>query len=491
MASPETSRTRLTPSADDPQYIHEAARNGWVIYRTVDDAGRTYRISDREHPVVWMTVQSEPDTPDCVSAWLTVRTTSWHFEGERSDLHDTISTLVALAVRLEGQVSTAIFVIQNVFTGIPTEIYAHAISVMRPSLTGVTLGSQTEATINNVLRGMWFGTRIAESIILPERMGEEEIDNEFGEGWARDIAVHLGETFDIDVHNCNARTVPQWRWFRSMSSNTSVFDVGDIAGRLRDALVSLGPEFHDGPTRRIYRFGKDSIFHAVMHDRRLRAMALLEEVEGKGGEPLIVPIEDRFIVVGERTVISMGDECGPSSVTQEREEIVARQARERDLFFTPSAFKWVEKVADDRFEQLARELLQREPGIRWVRLVGATDEADGGRDLEAEWLLPDPNAPTNVNPVPHRVRRVLIQCKAYQRHVGIDRVINIRDTVEHFGASGYLLVVSSGVSTQLFDRLKALRLRGDLWVDWWTRREIEDKLRLHPDLVARYSDIVQ
>jgi len=99
------------------------------------------------------------------------------------------------------------------------------------------MDSQGEAVIKNVLRGMWVGARLAEGIVVPERFGEDEVDSEFGEAWGRSIAAHLGETFDLDVHNCNSRITPKWRWFRSMSSKLSVFDVGEKADALRKIIL--------------------------------------------------------------------------------------------------------------------------------------------------------------------------------------------------------------------------------------------------------------
>jgi hypothetical protein len=67
----------------------------------------------------------------------------------------------------------------------------------------------------------------------------------------------------------------------------------------------------------------------------------------------------------------------------------------------------------------------------------------------------------------------------------------IRDTIEHYNADGYLLVVSSDLTTELTEYLEKLRNGGKYWVEWWTRTEIEHKLRMNLDIVSRFPKIVQ
>ncbi|RJX23428.1 MAG: hypothetical protein C4554_11025 [Dethiobacter sp.] len=92
---------------------------------------------------------------------------------------------------------------------------------------------------------------------------------------------------------------------------------------------------------------------------------------------------------------------------------------------------------------------------------------------------------------PSQIIKVLIQCKAYSRSVGKANVQDIRDTIDKYNADGYFLVVSTALSTPLFDYLTQLRNKGNFWVDWWTRNELEDKLRENPEIIKRYSDIIK
>lgn len=85
--------------------------------------------------------------------------------------------------------------------------------------------------------------------------------------------------------------------------------------------------------------------------------------------------------------------------------------------------------------------------------------------------------------------RLVVQCKAYSKSVSKSNVQDIRDTIDRHKADGYLLVVSSTLTTSLFDYLDDLRSR-NLRVDWWTRIEIEDRIRRNPDILKRFTKIV-
>ena len=82
---------------------------------------------------------------------------------------------------------------------------------------------------------------------------------------------------------------------------------------------------------------------------------------------------------------------------------------------------------------------------------------------------------------------VVVQVKGSATSVGKSQVRDIRDTVEYYGAQGYFLAVSTELTSPLIEQLEVIgRDRG--WVvDWWTRLEIENRLRRHPDIARRYE----
>jgi hypothetical protein len=88
-----------------------------------------------------------------------------------------------------------------------------------------------------------------------------------------------------------------------------------------------------------------------------------------------------------------------------------------------------------------------------------------------------------------QVRRFIIQCKARGKNIGPKDVPDILDSLYHYHADGYLLAASRQVTSSLVDRLDDMRRRRDFDTDWWTRKEIEDRLKRNPDISSNYPDL--
>ena len=106
--------------------------------------------------------------------------------------------------------------------------------------------------------------------------------------------------------------------------------------------------------------------------------------------------------------------------------------------------------------------------------MGDCNNADGGRDI----LLFKPDNTLTI-----------CQCKAYQKNIGKHNVTDIRDTLDHYGANGFFLSVSEGITTHLIDHLCVLKQKYS--VDWWSKREIFSLLRQHPHIADSYTDILE
>ncbi len=111
-----------------------------------------------------------------------------------------------------------------------------------------------------------------------------------------------------------------------------------------------------------------------------------------------------------------------------------------------------------------------------VRLVGKTNNADGGRDILVYERINDEGKLT------------IVQCKAYKNSVNKHHVMDIRDTIEHYDASGFFLATSSNITTQLNDYL--IKLKNKFEIDWWTEREIFMLLKQYPIIVNEYEDLL-
>ncbi|MFR5760664.1 MAG: restriction endonuclease [Oscillospiraceae bacterium] len=82
-----------------------------------------------------------------------------------------------------------------------------------------------------------------------------------------------------------------------------------------------------------------------------------------------------------------------------------------------------------------------------------------------------------------------VSAKAYQNSVNKSHVTDIRDTLDYYEATGFLLAVTSDITAPLIDHLTSLEKKYD--VDWWTRRELFKIMRQYPSLVNAYQDIIK
>jgi hypothetical protein len=153
---------------------------------------------------------------------------------------------------------------------------------------------------------------------------------------------------------------------------------------------------------------------------------------------------------------------------------------------------WNGEIDGGEFELFIRELLQREPGVRWIRQVSASNEPDGRRDLICEWITPPlPGQQLMPEQNPYFVRRVIVQCKARKKSVGKSEISDIRDTIDHHEAHGFFVAVSTNITRELTEYFEKLRYGGRYWIDWWTRSEIEERLLLNLDIVERFPNVVR
>ncbi|SMG57762.1 restriction endonuclease [Paenibacillus aquistagni] len=426
------------------------------------------------------------------SFWGYIRTSSWAFDGERSDLHDLISSIVAITLRATNNISTSLLTQEHPLTHLygidmSNEIHSRLISFERHNLMNFQLSEETEFITGRIIHSSFLSAFIMDTVLsytephIPDFKSYHEK--------AKKIATYLDGEYNHEKHNFMARNKPFWAWFRSFESKISVFELGSkVLDKLKHLFSkSYIPTNLEGVTKKIII--TDKLGNAVNRKRYDKGLELLEFLESNYEQVKIVPIEDRFFILGREHLISIDDDCGEKSFKDEVKAVRNRNDMERSVLFPVTQFVWQEKINGERFEKLIRDIFVVDPSVRWIKRVGSGTQGDGGKDLEMEMvfkkqILIDSNEP------PYEIKKILVQCKAYQSNVNKSNVQDIRDTIDMHGADGYHLVVSSQITRQLHEYLRNLRDRGML-IDWWNREDIEDRLRMHPEIVGRYPDIVQ
>lgn len=206
----------------------------------------------------------------------------------------------------------------------------------------------------------------------------------------------------------------------------------------------------------------------------------------------LIPLENFCVASKGEYILFLNRDCGRKRFEQERERIRQRHNKEAKILFPITSFTWSNNIDDEEFELMILDLVNLEKEVEWARKASVSRERDEGKDLIAEWRTPPlPGQFVKKGENPFTVRRVIIQCKASKSSVGKSKVQDIRDTVEYHNAQGYFLAVSSHLATTLTDHLLKLRDEGKYWIDWWTRVEIEERLKGLPEIVAKYSNIIQ
>ena len=168
-------------------------------------------------------------------------------------------------------------------------------------------------------------------------------------------------------------------------------------------------------------------------------------------------------------------------VSEEKKKLINRQNKERLLLNFNRKISWIYPLDFARFEELIAELYEREAFVQSVRILGRPTCPDGGRDLmirKAE----------RVGENSYGTKLIIGQCKANKKSVGKRDITDIRDTIEHYDATGFYVFAATSLTAPLIDNLTKLKERYD--IDWWTEREIFSRLRQHSDIADRYADIV-
>lgn len=487
---------------DDSRVIREilesvAKECGYASRLHVHDKQIHAQLNRPGSPV---TVNIEGDEENDTFVYLFVRTTSWDFPGERTDLQDCWSSFLAASLRLSKiKASCSLWDVPHPAIYIETEVYARYITIEQSASPIRLLNKAGIERLKELLTAITLGelSLIHYSDWSENEKGEyvQAFDYESTEAWAEGVAKIVGEKFDTDKIQWNSRTNPNWKYYRSIRTNLSIIHAPGISAFLGASELVSG-DWQTVKGQRNLLFTSDGVGNAIP----LRSISFVENLLADlnnaadievHDEMALIPFENYYVASSGGHFVVVQKDCGRKRFEKERQEISARRAQEAVLF-PITTIVWSDEVDDEEFELLIRDLIGREPGVQRVRKVSHSRERDSSRDLIADWVTPPlPGQVLEENISPYTVRRVIIQCKGGKSSISKKMVQDIYDMLKHHKAQGYFLAVASQLRTSLFDFLDQMRLEGEFWIDWWTKSEIEDKLREHPDIAAKYPTIIK
>jgi hypothetical protein len=88
------------------------------------------------------------------------------------------------------------------------------------------------------------------------------------------------------------------------------------------------------------------------------------------------------------------------------------------------------------------------------------------------------------------LKRVVVQCKAHRDSINWRKIGDAVGTADFHDAAGYLLIAFPDVTPQLIDYLEKVPRKRNIWADWWTPTDIEERLRQNLDIAYRYQDLI-
>ena len=406
--------------------------------------------------------------------------------GDKSDYHDLLTAILATCLRLSDTASVFLTKLEMADI-LPGEIYSTRVIFDRqPPATFISLHNPDYGLITRILKestlAAWVISRIWN--LLGEGTEEEKYLPPEDPAWVSQVASHLRVKPDSHNVNCYSRKFPTWDYFRVINKDIFVikFEASltnmPIVENFKKSYVTL-----DGVEGQVVT--SSSIRSFVSHKSLKVSARILKAFGQELSDAVIVPTESHLYLLVEGGIIGIRSNGGIEAYIEEKERILKRHQMEAKILLSSVQFEWNSRVDGDEFENLIVELLGREPGVIRARKIGQGNEPDFGRDILAEWYRP------STGDTAFQLQRVVVQCKAYNRPVGKSKVSDITDLLRFHESAGYLLVALSGVTKPLIDYLEKENEKKEYWTDWWSRIEIEERMRANLDIAARYSHIVK
>lgn len=452
--------------------------------------GSSVAFSNREIPA---TVKFEISEDGLIYPYIYVRTTSWDLPGERTDANEIFSVLIAAFLRVKNYASCRILDISHPAMEVrDTEIYARYLVPDQSHILAVQLDYQSLDKLEKFCSAIRYLCLILPRLLDWNTTAGSNYNYQESEEWAETVADIVGERFNYKIQFCQ-RINPCWQHYRSIQTRLTVYYSPQLSSSLISLLADNKPwENISISTGNVYDSGD------IINFISLRESGFVEKIL-KGlnntrhlNKIAYIPLENIFIAASGNYVTFLEREASKKRFEYERQKARDKHSKDAEILFPISEFTWNSSIDASRFEAFIMDLLKLEKQVDWVRQVSSTNEPDGGKDLICYWLTqPLVQGYLDEKSPPYVIRRVIVQCKAFKNAVPKSKVTDIRDTVEHHNADGFFLAVSSHLSNTLTEHLDKMRTDGKIWIDWWTRSEIEESLRIHRHIVSKYPDIVQ
>ena len=421
----------------------------------------------------------------------------WHiFYGDRTDFNDIASVIVAIFFRFFFKKSSfEIIDIENDFTGIKEELYAREIIPYQPYSPFLNL--KKEQDIEYLM-----------SIIASLTVVIDDLCNIFN-------CVHnLEDNFDfdnkkllewVDVINSsigkesllyNSRTNPKWFYYREIDYGISVIKSKYITSFISEIYEKNKIESLDGINGKL--FIDNDIKNIIYIENYNRAKNILQKLEEISSiKDILIPLENISILVGEEHIIFFRNDGYLENFIEEKELIRQRHFTESQILFKDKSVSIEINTKEDSnlFEDLVVELLKRENHIFWARKVAPTNQPDNGRDIICKFNSKYKNSVFSKSEIKLDYKKMIVQCKtnlkgSKKQSIGKSNV-DVADTIYDYNPDGYMIVTNTQITTRLTEYLEKIEERDKIYIDWWNREDIEERVLRYPELIHKFSQILK
>ncbi len=421
----------------------------------------------------------------------------WHVSNDRTDFNDITSSTIATILRLISKNSFRLIDIQHPMSFMidifEIELYGRELVPTQNINIGIdltdseTLLKTEELLIDFIMViNMLFGLFNCSNEICDEYDFEgEELKN-----WVNKISTDADDNHTI----YNSRTNPKWFYYKK--NNLSIVKNESIC----QWLFSLYKENADiqsidGVNGNL--LVENNIKNFINKSYYLEVEEILKNIEDNDRNFLCIPLDNLLTCVGDEHLVFLKGDFDFDEYIKEKEIVRQRHVKESILLFKENLPQVTISTKEDTkiFENLILELLKRESYIFWAKKVAPTNEADNGRDIICKFNLKHKNQSFSENEIELDYKKMIVQCKtnltsSKKQSIGKSDV-NIIDTIYDYNPDGYILVTNTQITTRLTEHLERIEEKEKIYIDWWNKEDIEERLLKYPDLVHKYSSIIQ
>lgn len=414
---------------------------------------------------------------------------------EVTDLHEIIPSILAAITKSYGNSSFRFLQEENGFSGIEDELYAMYWFPAQPLNEQIRKNKHEDfECLFSILMDLYMFHKYQGDILGVCAIEYEDYfwDSPELNAWVGNIHSFIGEG---ESYIANGRVNPNWFYFRSITSGFSIVSSSHIARILKNHASAIQEDnLIDGVTAKVEIY--KNIQTSIPHDKEEFAKQLLTKLGDVTGLKVISQ-ENQLVFISDHHIIFTYCNSGVNSVFLEKKRILHRQGKENLFLFSDRKFRWniKDRQSSAEFEDLILELLDREPWVFSVRKVAPTNQGDNGRDLICEYNMSYDERGITRGDESLKIGKMIVQCKTNlnsSKKTSVGRSdVDMVNTIFDYRPNGYMLVVNTQATRDLTEMLERQKDRNEQdKILWWNSNEVEDRLRKHPDIQARYRNIV-